>query len=114
MYYFQGGTLSKPTGPAIKTLEKMGLATFDADGFVLPPHATYEEIDQVLGDLLPTPIDYLRSRLDGDEEMPVWELLKPEYRKLHRTNVTYPVANDVRATWGDGRSIVAKVLFICK
>lgn len=90
------------------------LAAFDTDGFVIPAHATHEEVDQTLGDILPTPMEYLRARLDGDEDTPVWELIKAEHRNLYRVKVACPAANHVRATWGDGRSIAAKVIFICK
>lgn len=92
----------------------MGLASFEADGFVIPPHATYEEVDQILGELLPTPIEHLRSRLEEEDDTPVWELLTAEYRNLHRTKVEFPAAGDIRATFGEGRSIASKVLFICK
>ncbi|KAG8913222.1 hypothetical protein FRC01_004664 [Tulasnella sp. 417] len=109
----KGGKASKPSRDAIGKLAAMGLALSDADGFVIPAHATYEEVDQILGDLLPTPIDHLQSHLEDDDDTPVWELLTAEYRNLHRTNVEFPTASNIRATFGEGRSIASKVLFIC-
>lgn len=107
------GKLSKPTPTVVKRLEGMGLAVFDTEGFMIPAHATHEEVDQILGEILPTPIDHLRSRLDGDDDVPVWELLKAEYRNLYRTKESHPAAAGIRATWGEGRSIASKTLFIC-
>ncbi|KAG8988835.1 hypothetical protein FRB90_002526 [Tulasnella sp. 427] len=105
--------LGKPALPDIKALEEMGLAAFNPEGFAIPASATHEEVDQIIGEILPTPIDHLRTFLDEESDTPVWELLKAEYRNLFRTGVTHPAAEDIRAAWGDGRSIAAKTLFIC-
>ncbi|KIO30389.1 hypothetical protein M407DRAFT_153716 [Tulasnella calospora MUT 4182] len=109
----EDGESPKPTAQEIETLENCGFAvTRTREPWLeLPSNATYEELDQVFGEMLPDPFEHLRERATGDTA--VWELLIPRNRTLRRrAGDALPDASDIQHSWTLGRAIRDKKIYI--